>query len=161
MDSSGRWLKIKLPDPGRIVDQLKPGRYDITIKPHREKRSLDQNALYWATLTELAKHLKTSNAELHNIILSRYGQCERYDGQVVFVVLPDTPEAEKKAQEAETYHVKPTSQTKQGKDGQTYRTYILMRGSSTYNSEEMTRLIDGLMSECAECGLILEERRYG
>lgn len=159
-DSSGQWLKVKCQNPGRILDQIKNGEYDVTIKPHRDKRSLDQNALYWSVLTQLAAHLKTSNAELHNLMLRRYGQCERFDSQVVFVVLPDTKEAEDKALRAETYHLRPTSQVKQGTDGNSYRTYILMRGSSTYDSAEMTRLIDGLFSECTEAGLILEDRRY-
>ena len=160
VDSSGKWLKIKLPDPGRILDQLKEGLYDIIIKPHRKKRSLDQNSLYWSTLTQLAEHLKISNAELHNLMLRRYGQIEHFDDQTAFVVLPDTDEAEKQAAQAETYQLKPTSQTKIGNDGKSYRTYILLRGSSTYDTAEMTQLIDGLMDEARQVGLILEERRY-
>jgi hypothetical protein len=110
-------------------------------------------------LTQLAKVLDTSNAELHNILLRRYGQVEKYDDQLVYVVLPDTPDAARKADCAETYHVKPTSQTRLGKDGKQYRTYILMRGSSTYDTAEMSRLIDGLLSECKDVGLdILTER---
>lgn len=34
-----------------------------------------------------------------------------------------------------------------------YRTYKLLRGSHTYNSEEMARLITGLISECKDAGI--------
>lgn len=160
MDGQGLSLAVRTPKAKDVCEAVKPGQqYTVEIKEYRPKRSLDANGLYWKTLTELAQTLKTSNAELHNIMLRRYGQVEDYGGQLVYVVLPDTPEAAKKADCAETYHLKPTSETRQGKDGNLYRTYILLRGSSTYNSAEMSRLIDGLISECKEVGLdILTER---
>ena len=34
-----------------------------------------------------------------------------------------------------------------------YRTYIMLRGSSTYNTEEMARLIDGLITDCKCAGI--------
>jgi hypothetical protein len=68
-------------------------------------------------------------------------------------MLPDTDETERKALEAETYHIKPTSQTRDGKDGVTYRAYMLMRGSSTYNTEEFSRLLDGLLDACRSAGV--------
>ena len=34
-----------------------------------------------------------------------------------------------------------------------YRTYIMLRGSSSYDTKEMARLIDGLVSECKEVGI--------
>ena len=41
----------------------------------------------------------------------------------------------------------------QGKDGIMYRTYKLLRGSHTYNTEEMARLIDGMVTMCKEAGI--------
>lgn len=41
----------------------------------------------------------------------------------------------------------------EGVDGVMYRTYKLLRGSSTYNTEEMARLIDGLITSCKEAGM--------
>lgn len=76
-------------------------------------------------------------------------------GKTIKLVLPDTEEAAQRADEAESYHIKPTSQVKVGTDGNTYRTYILLRGSSTYDTAEMTRLIDGVMDEAKQMGLTL------
>lgn len=72
---------------------------------------------------------------------------------MIFLVLPDTDSGARKADEAETYHIRPTSEVKVGNDGQMYRTYVMLRGSSTYNTAEMSVLIDGLVSECREQGI--------
>lgn len=135
-------------------DELKGyDKLSLEIKPYREKRSLDANAYYWVLLTKLAKVLNTSNAELHNIMLRKYGVFEYVDGKLFMTVLPDTDEAQKRIMEAEEYHLKPTSDVREGKDGIMYRTYIMIRGSSTYNTEEMARLIDGLITDCRCAGI--------
>jgi hypothetical protein len=136
-----------------LWDDLNGTEVEVVIKKHRPKRGMTQNGLYWATLSTLAHKLDVSNAYMHNVMIRRYGQPERFEDQVVYIMLPDTEEAENKALEAETYHLKPTSNTKDGKDGLRYRAYMLMRGSSTYNTEEFSRLLDGLISECKEAGV--------
>lgn len=153
-DSTGAWLSLLTAHAERVAATLNPDKtYDVEIKEHREKRSLDANRLYWSVLGQLAAVLGQTNAATHNILLRRYGQLEQYGNKLVYVVLPDTDEAAEKAIESETYHLKPTSQTRRGKDGLTYRTYMLLRGSHDYDKREMSRLIDGLLSECREMGL--------
>lgn len=119
----------------------------------REKRSLDANAYYWVLLSRLAEALDQSNPATHNFLLRMYGQPDFFEDKKAYLVLPDTPETEKKVLEAETYHLKPTSEVKEGKDGIMYRTYFLLRGSSTYDTKEMSRLINGLVFECQELGI--------
>lgn len=128
-------------------------KLSIEIKKYKAKRSLDANAYYWVLLTKLAKVLKTSNNELHNEMISQYGFPEIIGGQLARVPLPDTEEAENRIKSADTYHLKSTTQIISGKDGVNYRTYIMMRGSHTYNTEEMARLIEGLISECKYAGI--------
>lgn len=55
------------------------------------------------------------------------------------MTVPDTEDAEKKVMQATEYHLMPTSQVRQGLDGIVYRTYKLLRGSSTYDTSEMAR----------------------
>lgn len=154
MDSTGYKLTIATPSAKEISDSVENGKfYKVKLWQPAEKRSLSANAMYWLYLGKLAYVLKTSNNRLHNIMLRRYGKLERYGDQIVYVVLPDTPEAEQRTEEAETYHLKPTSQTNLGKDGQTYRTYMLLRGSSTYDKTEFARLLEGLLNECREAGI--------
>ena len=156
MDEGGYFLKIRTSLARQITEAIKAGiMYVVEIKRHRKRRSLDQNAMYWSILGQIAKALGISNSKAHNLMLRRYGAVETIDGKTIKLVLPDTDEAAQRADEAESYHVRPTSQVKAGKDGQSYRTYILLRGSSTYDTTEMTRLIDGAMDEAKQMGLEL------
>ena len=128
-------------------------KLSLEIKKYRRKRSLDANAYYWVLIGKLAKVLELSNPEAHNMMLCRYGQPEIFEGKAVYMTIPDTEEAEKKAANATDYHIQPTSQVREGNDGIMYRTYKLLRGSHTYNSEEMARLIDGLIGCCKDAGI--------
>lgn len=128
-------------------------KLSLEIKRYRKKRSLNANAYYWALIGKLAKVLEQSNPEIHNMMLCRYGQPEIFDGKAVYTTIPDTEEAEVKVANATDYHLQPTSQVREGNDGIMYRTYKLLRGSHTFNSEEMARLIDGLIGCCKDAGI--------
>ena len=155
VDGDTTFLCVAVPpkDARRFVAEMKPKKYAVEIKEHREKRSLDANAYYWTLLGQLHKKLKISSNYCHNLMLRRYGTLERFDGKPVYLVIPDTDEAAAKADEADTYHVKPTSSVRIGKDGKTYRTYMLLRGSHDYDTAEMSALIDGIVEECRQVGI--------
>lgn len=125
---------------------------DIKLKHHREKRSLDANAYYWCLLTKLAKVHGWGNIEMHNWTLRKYGQYEKVDGHFLVVYLPDTLQTEKEVLNKVEYHLAPHPKIITVK-GQTKRAYILLRGSSTYNTEEMARLISGLIEDCRDSGI--------
>ena len=128
-------------------------KLSLEIKKYRRKRSLDANAYYWVLCTKLAKGLEVSNQEIHNRMLRLYGQPEIFEGKAAYITIPYTESAEKKVNNAMDYHLQPTSQVREGLDGVLYRTYKLLRGSHTYNTEEMARLIDGLIGECKYVGI--------
>ena len=132
------------------VDNIKDVNLSVVAKKHRKKRSRDANAYYWQLLTQLADKLQLSNPHLHNIMLRKYGQVEQINGKLVYVVVPDDDKGMQIADEAETYHIKPTSEVKTAKDGCQFRTYIMLRGSSTYDTKEMSTLINGLVEDCKE-----------
>ena len=68
-------------------------KLSLEIKRYRRKRSLDANAYYWVLIGKLAKILQISNPELHNMMLSRYGQPEIFEGKAVYMTIPDTEAA--------------------------------------------------------------------
>lgn len=140
-------------DSTAVMDLAQADRLDVEIKKHREKRSLDANAYYWKLVSDLAEALHVSKPYLHNDLLRKYGQIAIIDGKAVYAVIPDTDEAQREIDEAQTYHLKPTSQVKAGKGGGMYRTYMMLRGSHEYDTKEMSQLIDGLVSECREMGI--------
>lgn len=120
------------------------------LREHREKRSLTQNSYYWKLLSLTADKLKMSKPELHNRMLRKYGQRQYIGGLLVRIPIPDTDEAEEAALAAETFHITPTSDVKTGRDGRQYRTYLMLRGSSDYDTREMSVLLDGMINEAQQ-----------
>ncbi len=135
------------------LDSIKDKTLRITAKQWREKRSLDANAYYWVLISKLAEALHISKPRTHNIMLRRYGQNLVIDGAGAYIRIPDTEKAEEIALEASEYHIRPTSEVVAGKGGANYRTYVMLLGSSQYDTTEMSHLIDGLVSECKEAGI--------
>lgn len=117
------------------------------------KRSLSANSFYWLLTGKLAGKMGISNTRCHNLMLRRYGSIETIDGEKLVVFIPDTEKAENDVLEADTYHLKPTSATKVFKDGNSRRMYLVMKGSSQYDTAEMHRLINGLIDECNQVGI--------
>lgn len=126
------------------------------LSEHKEKRSLSQNAYYWQLAGQVAKKTVRYGAninEIHNRNLRELGLREYINDQPIVIYIPDTEEAEKTALNAESYHIKPTSQTRVGKDGTVFRCYVMLRGSHTFNSEEMSALVDLMVQEAKAVGV--------
>lgn len=132
-----------------LMRQGKPDKlYDIS--EHRERRSLDSNSYYWVLVAKLSQKLHMSSARIHNTMLREVAPPFLIDGRIAMQPIPDTDEAENQVIESTTFHLKPSSGTIEGKDGQVYRWYIILRGSSTFNKEEMNALIDRIVEECKQ-----------
>ncbi len=101
----------------------------------------------------MAEAVHISKPAAHNLMLRKYGQALYIGEKIVYIVIPDTDQAAAQVDEAEMYHLKPASQVKVGKDGVMYRTYIMLRGSSDYDTKEMSELIDGLVTEAKQLGV--------
>ena len=137
-----------------LAGQPQDSVWDLT--EHKEKRSLTQNAYYWKLAGEVAKKSIRFGAninEIHNRNLRELGLRELINDKPLCIYLPDTEEAEKTALNAESYHIKPTSQTKAGKDGTMFRCYVMLRGSHTFNTEEMSALVDLMVQEAKAVGV--------
>ena len=123
-------------------DKLKDcKKLKIKAERHREKRSLDANAYMWVLLQKMAAIMKTSKEELYIEMLSRYGVFTH------IIVKPHIVDRVK----AEWRTVKELGEvTVNGITGIQLQCYF---GSSTYNTKEMSVLIDGVVSECKELGI--------
>lgn len=71
---------------------------------------------------------------------------ESINGRPLEMRLPDTDEAERQAEYDDLVHLKPTLRFGEDEYGR-YRIYQLLKGSSEFNVEEMTRLIDLVIDE--------------
>lgn len=124
-------------------------KLDVQIKKHRERRSLDANAYYWLLVGKIGKVTGDSKNRIHNMMLDRYGELDRMpDGSLIpFCIRDDIDHLE-----FPYPHLKPTQKTL-SKGGRLYRWYYQIKGSSEYNTAEMSALIDGVVSECKEMGI--------
>lgn len=135
--------------PLDLLEELKDVILSVTVRKWRRKRSLDSNAYFHVLAAKIAEKLKTSLTEIKNHLISEYGQYEKLDDGLMTVIMKDSIEWEK----LETIHLRPTTATRTLDDGKLYRVYYVMRGSHTYDSAEMARLISGTVSEAKELGI--------
>ena len=122
----------------------------LEAKIWRNKRSLDANAYFHVLAQKIAQALSTSLTEAKNSLIAEYGQYERTDdGKIMTVILRDDIEANRLT----SIHLRPTSAVRVLDDGELYRVHLVMRGSHTYDTAEMSRLIDGTVSEAKALGI--------
>lgn len=121
---------------------------DIRLKAviWREKRSLNANAYFHVLVGKLAEKRGTTHTWMHNYLISEYGYI---DEDIRTIILDD----EIDWLELESLHLKPTTATKVLDNGRLHRVYYVMRGSHTYDSKEMARLIDGTIEDCKGQGI--------
>jgi len=117
---------------------------DIEIKPYREKRSLTANSYFWQIVTKIADTLRTSKDDLYIEMLKRYGQREK---DLISVVSSAVHVAIKALDNHCT--IVGESELK----GKTFKHLAILKGSSEYDSKEMSILIDGVVSEAKELGI--------
>lgn len=134
---------LSVDDIGNL-EELKEKDLDIDIHTHREKRSLNANAYFHVLSGKIAEKLTISKARSKNILICKYGQPEMV-GNEPMVYKTNAPV--EYMQELETIHTIPV---KYDGDVTFYRVY---RGSHTYNSSEMNRLIEGTIADAKELGI--------
>lgn len=112
------------------------------IDHYKKKRSLNANNYMWQLVTQIADKLRTSKDEVYLSMLKRYGQ-----SSVVSVVDEAVPMFMKSVKYAEEF----------GKgivNGKNFTHIKVFVGSSSYDSREMSILIDGVVSEAEGLGIV-------
>jgi hypothetical protein len=71
-------------------------KLNIKLSEHKKGRSLNANAYYWLLVGKLSKALNISTSYCHNVMLRRYGVLETVEETPVYLLFPDTDEAQKK-----------------------------------------------------------------
>lgn len=106
------------------------------VKEHKEKRSLNANAYAWCLITKIADTIRSDKDAVYLEMLKRYGQSE------IVSVLSDIDVCG-----YFKYYSEFGRSTLNGKEFVHYRVY---KGSSEFDSKEMSILIDGIISEAKE-----------
>ena len=124
---------------------------DIKIVKHRKRRSLDANAYFHVLVSKLADKLRISKPRCKNIMIGRYGQPFYIDEAETEEAVIKTNIPVSQMLENETVHCMPCGQKYE--NGKEIVFYKVFRGSSTYDTREMSILIDGTVSECKDLGI--------
>lgn len=151
------WLMVKptREDMGKamaIVRKMKPKAYDLTVKEHRKKRSLDANAMAWSLINQIADVLRIPPVEVYRqAIQDISGNNE---------IIPIKEEAVEQFMQAWSCHGIGWICKDMGKSKlQGYRNLVVYYGSSVYDSRQMSNLIDHLVQDCKALGIeVMSER---
>ena len=142
----GGWLMAKpVPeDRGKamaIVRKHKDKLYDLEVKEHRKKRSLDANAYAWVLIGKLAEVMRLSPEEVYRqAIQDISGNNE---------VIPVREDAVEQFKLAWSNHGIGWICRDMGKSKiPGYWNLMVYYGSSVYNSKQMSDLIDALVQDC-------------
>lgn len=127
------------------LENLQNKDLDVLAKPHREKRSLNANAYFHVLSGKIAEKLGTSLTHEKNRLIREYGQYEVIDGMIPTLTAKE--KYEDKMLDIDGVHLKVVE-----RPGGTVKMAV-MRGSHTYNTAEMSRLIDATVEEAKELGI--------
>ena len=120
---------------------------EIKVDYYKKSRTLDQNALLWALLTEFAlfqnggRRGSKTEEELYFELLSKHGVA------VFVLVAPEALDALKQA------YKQVSIIDKFKKDNKLYYQCKCILGSSNYTTSQMTDLIEGLLDDMAKAGV--------
>lgn len=142
--ATGKWQAIfTVNEPNAVngLDKLKNTLLTVKAAKFRKKRSLDANAMMWACLKEIADAINADKWDIYLRMLKRYGKF------TYIVVKENAVEAMKKQwRECEVvgdYEV----------NGQKAVQMLCYFGSSTYDTKEFSKLLNGIVSEMQEMGI--------
>jgi hypothetical protein len=134
-----------------LTDAPKDKTWVLEEYKEKKKRSLNANSYFHVLCDKLRQKLNMSMACCKNHLITSYGQIEYIDGQQMIY---KTNAPVEYMQELESVHsscVKIAEEN--GKEVYFYRLY---RGSHTYNTAEMSKLINGTVEECKVQGIETE-----
>jgi len=128
------------------LDDLQEANLSIKVGKHRRKRSLDSNAYFHVLCDKLRQKAGLSMAACKNDLITSYGQIWYLEDEEPLIYKTNAPP--EFVAEREEVHMK---FIKMGDDGAYW--YRMYRGSHTYDSAEMAKLIEGTIYECKAYGI--------
>lgn len=123
-----------------MVDCLRTfDKLSIKIDRYKEKRSLNANNYAWKLITEIGNATRQSKEDVYFVMLKRYGQSDMVS------VVADVPVK---------YYFKHYEEAGESTlKGKLFKHYRVYKGSSEFDTKEMSIFIDGIVSEAKDLGI--------
>lgn len=117
-------------------------KVDIKVWKHRKKRSLDANAYAWVLMTKLGEKAGVSKDDIYEAMLQKNGPLYHdEDGYITITVRADVDMT--KVQGHWRFY----------KGNEKFSSYMMIKGSSEYDTAEMSKFIDELVLEAKSQGI--------
>lgn len=137
-------FEVDASSAGQIENMKKDDLLRIRAVKYKQKRSLDANAYALVLMTKIANHsdISSSKEEVYEQMLQKYGTFyEDEDGYITITV--------KKSVDMS----KVDGHWKYIKDNGKFASYLMIKGSSEYDTAEMAHFIDRIVEEAKELGI--------
>ena len=132
--------------PDDLDDLTRCEKLVISAEKFREQRSRNANAYFHVLAGKIAEKLGTKLDHEKNRLIREYGQYLYINGQIP--TMETNTAYEDRILDEEGVHVKPIDRPAPDRVRLAF-----MRGSKTYNTAEMARLIDGTVEQAKELGI--------
>lgn len=139
-------LKFLVNEEPNGIEDLDGKDLKIKVSKISNPRSLNANAYFHVLCDKLRMKMGISMAHMKNILITSYGQIEYISEGQALIYKTNAPM--EYIQELEEAHLK---FMKQGDDGAYW--YKVYRGSHTYNSHEMSLLLEGTKQDAEAVGI--------
>lgn len=145
MLSAIQWLA------GATAGLDKSKRYDVEIKEHRDRRSIRANNYAWELIEQIAAAVQLDKNEVYHLMLVSYGTSRMIDGELYTISIPAKIELSLRSDEYLYIH---TAFIGEGTvKGKLFNHYRVLKGSSEYDTKEMSIFIDGVVQEAQQYGI--------
>ena len=136
--------------PHESIEEIRScEKLSLVAKKWRQRRSLDANAYFHVLVGKIADAQTISKAKAKNILICKYGQPQLLPDGSPMVYKTNAPV--EYMMELESIHSIPIKFSEEnGKEVVFYKIY---RGSHTYDSKEMSVLIEGTIADAKEQGI--------
>lgn len=116
----------------------------IKAVKYRQKRSLDANAYAWVLMSKIANHpdIASSKEEIYEQMLQKYGSI--YQDESGYITITVKKSVDMAKVDGHWKHIK---------DNGKFASYLMIKGSSEYDTAEMSRFIDRIVEEAQELGI--------
>ena len=125
-----------------MVQEIQNCKLSVILKKWRKKRSLDANAYVWLIMSKIAEVVKSSKEEIYEEMLQKYGYIYEDEDGYITITLKKSIDISKV-----------DGHWKYIKDNGKFASYLMIKGSSEYDTKEMSHFIDCVVQEAKELGI--------
>ena len=128
-------------------DALKENDVNVSIKKWREPRSKDANAYFHVLVNKIAEAMSLSDDEVKRPMVVQYGALAKDEnGNTLGAMLPE-------AANIDDFYPYTRWFKSMELEGKTYNCYLFYKRTHTLDTKEMSRLIDGTITEARRLGI--------